>query len=71
VTTKSGQRFEERLGYHKGHPKNPLEDKELEQKFRSLAEGLLAEKQTDSVLDALWHLDDVDDIGKVIRMMQV
>jgi 2-methylcitrate dehydratase len=71
VTTKSGQRFEERLGYHKGHPQNPLEDKELERKFRSLADGLLAEKQTGSVLDVLWNLEDVDDIGKVIRMMQV
>jgi 2-methylcitrate dehydratase len=71
VVTRSGERFEERLGYHKGHPKNPLTDLELEKKFRSLAEGLLPERQTNIVLDALWNLDQFDDFGKVIRMMQV
>jgi 2-methylcitrate dehydratase len=71
VTTKSGERFEERLGYHKGHPKNPLSDEELERKFRSLAEGLLPERRTDDLLTALWNLDQVDDIGEVIKMMRV
>jgi len=71
VTTKSGQRFEERLGYHKGHPNNPHTDEELERKFRSLAEGLLPEGRTDDLLTALWNLDQIDDIGEVIKMMQM
>jgi 2-methylcitrate dehydratase len=71
VTTNSGESFEESLGYHKGHPKNPLTDEELERKFRSLAVGLLPERQTNALLELLWNLDQIDDIGNFIRLMQV
>jgi len=71
IVTKSGQRFEERLGYHKGHPKNPLTDEEVEQKFHSLAKGLLTERKVASILESLWNLEQEEDVGRVVGLMKV
>ena len=48
-----------------------MSDKDLEKKFRSMAEGLLSRKRTDMILQALWNLDQAEDIGKVISLMRV
>jgi 2-methylcitrate dehydratase len=71
VVTKSGQRFIERGTYHKGHPKNPMTDEELEGKFRSLAQGLLGDRQMHLLLERLWNLEQVDDIGEVMGLLTV
>ncbi|HZM44855.1 MAG TPA: MmgE/PrpD family protein [Burkholderiales bacterium] len=68
VTTRSGQRYSAEVAYHKGHYKNPLTDAEVETKFRSLAQDLLSPSQTDSLLDRLWHLEEVKDIGEILRL---
>ena len=71
VVTSGGQRYSSRVEYHKGHYKNPLLDSELEDKFRSLATDLLPAGQTDALLDRLWHLEDVGDVGEVVRLTKV
>ncbi len=71
VVTKSGQRYSSEVAYHKGHYKNPMSDSEVEDKFRSLAHDLLSSDQTDALLDRLWHLEGVTDIGEVIRMTKL
>ena len=71
VATKSGARFAATVPYHKGHHKNPLSDSEVEDKFRSLARDLLTPAQTDALLDRLWHLEEVTDIGEVIRLTRI
>ena len=68
VLTKSGKRYSSEVAYHKGHYKNPISDAELETKFRSLALEFLTPGQTDRLLDRLWHLEDVKDIGEIIRL---
>ena len=40
-------------------------------KFRSLARDLLTPAQTDALLDRLWHLEEVTDIGEVIRLTRI
>ena len=71
VVTKSGERYKERVSHHKGHYKNPMSDEELEAKFRSLAQGLLGDHQMQRLLDLLWHLEQVDDIGEVMELLRV
>ena len=66
VVTKSGDRYSSEFAYHKGHYKNPLSDEEVEQKFRSLAEGVIPETRTNILLDRLWHLEEVENIAEVI-----
>lgn len=71
VVTKSGDRHRSEVAYHKGHYKNPMSDAEVEEKFRSLVEGLLSPAQATRLLDRLWHLEDVDDIGALLRMTAI
>ena len=46
-------------------------DQEIEAKFRTLAQDLLTPAQTNALLDRLWHLEQVEDIGQVIRLVRV
>jgi 2-methylcitrate dehydratase len=71
VVTKSGKTYSAEVPYHKGHYLNPMTDAEVEEKFRSLAKDLLSPTQTDALLEKLWHLEEVEDIGEVIRMTQI
>jgi 2-methylcitrate dehydratase len=70
VVTGSGARATASVPYHRGHWKNPMTDQEIEAKFRSLAHDLLTPAQTDAVLERLWNLDQVKDIGEVIKMVK-
>ena len=71
VVTNSGERYSAEVPYHKGHYKNPMTDAEVEAKFRSLAQDFLSPAQTDTLLEKLWNLEQVEDIGEVIRLTQV
>ncbi|MCH8745680.1 MAG: MmgE/PrpD family protein [Chloroflexi bacterium] len=71
VVTKSGQTYSAEVSYHKGHFKNPMSDAEVEEKFRSLAKDLLSPNQTDQLLDQLWNLEQVEDIGEVLRLTRI
>jgi len=71
VVTTSGACHAAEVAYHRGHFKNPMSDQEVEDKFRALASGLLAPEQISRLLDRLWHLEQVQDIGSVIRMMHI
>ena len=68
VRTGAGQRFSSQVAYHNGHFKNPLSDAELEDKFRSLACGPLPKAQADGLLDRLWNLEELADVGELIRL---
>jgi hypothetical protein len=48
-----------------------MTDAEVEEKFRSLTEDLLSPAQSHALLDRLWHLEEVGDIGEVIRMTKI
>ena len=68
VVTKSGEEHSVQVAYHKGHYKNPLTDNEVDTKFRSLAQEHLPAEQVDVLLDRLWHLEDVQNVGDLIRL---
>lgn len=66
AVTSEGQRFTAEVPYHRGHWKNPMTDQEVEAKFRALAQDVLTPAQTDALLERLWNLEQVKDIGEVI-----
>jgi 2-methylcitrate dehydratase len=70
VTTTGGERHSTRVRYHKGHPKRPMSDREVEDKFRRLSQGLFTPRQMDAILDQLWHLEEVRDIRGLVEMFQ-
>ena len=71
IVTMSGERYSSEVPYHRGHYKNPMTDAEVEDKFRSLAQDLLSPSQTDSLLEMLWNLEQVDDIGEVLGLTRI
>ena len=72
VVTTSGDRFASpEIPYHRGHWKNPMTGPELEGKFRSLSKDQLAPTQTEALLEQLWTLEQLDDIGQLIGMVKL
>ena len=41
------------------------------EKFRSLAKDLLSPDQTEQLLNQLWKLEQVEDIGEVLRLTRI
>ena len=62
ITDQSGGIHTAHTAFSKGHKNNPLDDKELEAKFRSFASGMLSERQCDQILETLWTVDEATDM---------
>ena len=46
-------------------------DREIEAKFQKLSQEWLTSQQIDTLLDRLWHLEQVVDVGEVIRLVRI
>ncbi len=57
VITKSGAKYSERVDYPKGHPKNPMSDRELEVKYEKLTKSVLPQEVQREALRIMWHLE--------------
>ena len=71
VSNNSGQSYEAKASYPKGHQNNPLSDDELEVKFRSLSTGIWSDNQSSNALDMLWSLEDLDGLDDVLSGLVV
>jgi 2-methylcitrate dehydratase len=70
ITTTDGRSFSEQLDYPKGDPRNPLTDQEIEEKFAALAEGVLSPVAQKKLKDAIWHLEKVSSVSKLMALMK-
>ncbi len=70
ITTTDGRDFSEQLDYPKGDPRNPLSDREIEEKFAALAEGVLTAEQQKKVIDAVWTLEKLTSVTSVMELMK-
>ncbi|TAK07064.1 MAG: MmgE/PrpD family protein [Candidatus Manganitrophaceae bacterium] len=66
-----GRREVERVDHPRGHPKNPVTDDEVEEKFRRLAGRLLSKLQVEKVLGRIWALEKVQSIGEILTPLKV
>jgi 2-methylcitrate dehydratase len=71
VVLASGRVISKQVDYHKGHPKNPMSDEEVEDKFRRLTKKNLGKNQAEKILSTIWELDKVKDVGKVISLFTI
>ncbi len=71
VTMRDGKKHSASVEYFKGHAKNPLSDNEVEHKFRELTAGRLEAGQADRILETVWKLDTLADIGQLIDLMAI
>src|SRR5467141_3775981 len=70
ITTKDGRTFTRQLDYPKGDPRNPLTDTEIEEKFAALAEGVLSKRAQEKLTDAIWNLEKIGSVNKLMGMMK-
>ena len=70
IATRDGRTFEKQLDYPKGDPRNPLTDAEIEEKFSALAEGVLSDNAQTKLKDAIWNLEKVGSVSKLMALMK-
>jgi 2-methylcitrate dehydratase len=71
VRTAVGRDYVTQVDHPLGHPKNPMTDREVEDKFLRLVKGKLDMKQARSVLDIIWNLEEAKDMTVLLRHMKV
>jgi len=62
ILTTDGQELSKTLLFAPGHPKNPITDEALEQKFRQLARKVLDQEQIEAIITATRQLADLPDV---------
>ena len=70
IRTTDGREFTKQLDYPKGDPRNPLTDREVEAKFESLAEGVLSKTAQKKLKDAIWNLENLGSVSKLMALMK-
>src|SRR5450432_1210422 len=70
ITTSDGRTFTKQLDYPKGDPRNPLSDQEIEEKFAALAEGVLSQRAQKKLKDAIWNLEKISSVSKLMALMK-
>lgn len=65
ITMRDGRQFSNKVKYPKGHPKKPMTDDEVEEKFRTLAKGNISGQNIDHLLDVLWRIEEVKNVNKL------
>lgn len=65
-----GRRDVERIDHPRGHPKNPMTDEEVEEKFRRLAGRLLSKGEIEKVLGRIWSLEKVQKMGEIVGLLK-
>ena len=70
LTATDGRTFTKQLDYPKGDPRNPLSDAEVEEKFAALAEGVLSEGAQKKLKNAIWNLEKVGSVSRLMALMK-
>lgn len=68
IKSKSGEIYSKTISYPKGHPKNPLSDRELEEKFEILNQGRIKNDKVKELFDRIWDLERLKDIGELMGL---
>ncbi|MGH7406263.1 MAG: MmgE/PrpD family protein [Candidatus Methylomirabilales bacterium] len=71
VRTAAGKEYVKQVDFPLGHPRNPMSDREVEEKFRTLAAGKLDRARAGKVIDLVWKLDRLKDIGSLMPLLKV
>ena len=71
IRTAEGREVTKRLDYPKGDPRNPLTDREIEEKFAALAAPVMSKAARKKVIDAVWQLEKVDSVSGLMKLMRV
>jgi 2-methylcitrate dehydratase len=70
IRTTSGQEFTKQLDYPKGDPRNPLSDREVEEKFAALAGPVLSRSAQKKVREAVWNLEKLESVSGLMKLLK-
>jgi 2-methylcitrate dehydratase len=68
VRTVDGRALTKQLDYPKGDPRNPLSDAEVEEKFESLANGVLSAEARARLVDTVWALEHCPSVSDLMSL---
>jgi len=71
VKTETEKTYMSQVDVPVGHPGNPMSDQDLEAKFRRLAAGRLNRSRIDRLIEFVWKLDQVKDIGTLMPLLRM
>src|SRR5271165_6100226 len=70
IRTVEGREFTKQLDYPKGDPRNPLTDKEIEEKFEALAEPVMSRDARCRAIDAIWNLEKQSSVTGLMKLFK-
>ena len=72
ITLDDGKVIKGRADFGKGSPANPMSDDELSDKFRQCAEwGKLPKARIATALDMLWHIETLEDVNELTKLLRL
>lgn len=71
LTLNDGRSYTEHVAHATGSPDNPVTDAQLDRKFRELAGSVLPKARVRRLLATLWQLEQVSDVGEIIRLCRI
>jgi 2-methylcitrate dehydratase len=71
ITLKGGAKFEKEVLDPKGHPRNPLTQKEIEAKFNAATEKMLPEANKKKLIENIWNLEKVESMRDIMQLLIV
>jgi len=69
VELKDGTRFTYTAKMAKGHPENPMTEKEVLDKFRSNTKQVLSPQRSDAVIAKMGNLETVDNVKELVELL--
>ena len=66
ITLASGQSLSVQVRGNRGTPSAPLDDDELDAKFRELVGPVLGAERTERLLATCWRFDELDDVSELL-----
>ncbi len=70
IRTTGGKEFTEQLDFPKGDPRNPLSDKEIEEKFEALAGPVMSKDARRKAIGAIWKLEKQKSITQLMKLFK-
>ncbi len=71
IKTEAEKTYMRQVDVPVGHPGNPMSDRDLEAKVRRLAAGRLNRPRIDRLIEFIWNLDRVRDIGTLMPLLRI
>ena len=71
VKTETGHTYMRQVDVPVGHPGNPMLDRDLEAKVRRLASRRLRRPRIDRLIEFVWNLERVRDVGTLMPLLRI